>query len=151
FFECIACTHVPIQRPVQFRFARGCDKRAESCRVSFLGHRRRQSAVRATEHGECNEKRSDHAEAEVLTMRRMRVSIQTRLLPYLLIAALAANGQQIGRNNTSQEPSTFKVSTQLVVETVVVKDKDGNSVDGLKASDFTVTENGQPQTIKFFE
>ncbi len=46
---------------------------------------------------------------------------------------------------------TFQTSTQLVVETVSVKDKDGRPVTGLTAKDFTITEDGVPQTIKFFE
>ena len=43
------------------------------------------------------------------------------------------------------------MSTQLVVETVVVKDKNGNPIGGLTAKDFTVTENGVPQAISFCE
>src|SRR5260370_2362163 len=68
-----------------------------------------------------------------------------------LLICLAVSAQQIGHNTSSKQDATFKVSTQLVVETVVVKDKSGNPVDGLAAKDFTVTENGVPQTIKFFE
>src|SRR5260370_2381510 len=49
------------------------------------------------------------------------------------------------------KPATFQTSTQLVVETVTVKDKSGNPVEGLTAKDFTVTEDGIPQTIRFFE
>src|ERR1700686_4538318 len=51
----------------------------------------------------------------------------------------------------AQDTVTFQSSSQLVVETVVVKDKSGNPVEGLTAKDFTVTEDGTPQTIKFFE
>src|SRR5258708_28138145 len=68
-----------------------------------------------------------------------------------LLICLAVSAQQIGHTTSSKEDSTFKVSTQLVVETVVVKDKSGNPVEGLTAKDFTITENGVPQTIKFFE
>src|SRR5260370_1907645 len=68
-----------------------------------------------------------------------------------LLICLAVSAQQIGHNTSSKEDSTFKASTQLVVETVVVKDKSGNPVEGLTAKDFTITENGVPQTIKFFE
>lgn len=45
----------------------------------------------------------------------------------------------------------FQVTSQLVVETVVVKDRAGKFVRGLSAKDFTVTEDGVPQEIKLFE
>jgi VWFA-related protein len=79
---------------------------------------------------------------------------QVANLPHIclfLMAALGVNAQQIGQNSGSKDATTFKVSTQLVVETVVVKDKSGNAVEGLSAKDFTITENGVPQTIRFFE
>ena len=43
------------------------------------------------------------------------------------------------------------MQSQLVVEAVVVKDKGGNPIRGLTAKDFTLTEDGVPQTIKFCE
>jgi len=43
------------------------------------------------------------------------------------------------------------VTTQLVVEDVILKSKDGNPIQGLKASDFTITEDGKPQDISVFE
>ncbi len=49
------------------------------------------------------------------------------------------------------QPSTFKTSTQLVIETVIVKDKSGNPIENLTANDFTVTEDNIPQSIRFFE
>ncbi len=50
-----------------------------------------------------------------------------------------------------QPPFTIRVDTQLVVETVVVKDKDGKNLEGLTDKDFTVTEDGVPQTISVFQ
>src|SRR5438876_1893787 len=50
-----------------------------------------------------------------------------------------------------QQPFTIRVDTQLVVETVVVKDKDGKKLEGLTDKDFTVTEDGVPQTISVFQ
>ncbi len=71
----------------------------------------------------------------------------------LFFAALAAGAQQIGQNASpgNNATATFSTGAQLVVETVVVADKKGSPVEGLTAKDFTVTENGVPQTIRFFE
>ena len=74
-------------------------------------------------------------------------------VPVILVSlVLAANGQQIGQNApASPQSATFQTSTQLVIETVAVKDKQGNPVQGLAAKDFTITEDGVPQEIRFFE
>jgi VWFA-related protein len=45
----------------------------------------------------------------------------------------------------------FEATTQLVVVNISAKDKDGNPIKGLKSTDFTVTEDGKPQTVKVFE
>jgi VWFA-related protein len=75
-----------------------------------------------------------------------------RILTACIICAGAAVGQQVGQNTTPARPAaTFSSSTQLVVETVVVTDKAGKPVEGLTANDFTVTEDGAPQAIRFFE
>src|SRR5439155_26174532 len=50
-----------------------------------------------------------------------------------------------------QQPFTIKVDTQLVVQTVVVKDKDGKPIEGLTEKDFAVTEDNVPQTVSVFE
>lgn len=47
--------------------------------------------------------------------------------------------------------ATFTAGTQLVVETVTVTDKQGRPVEGLAASDFTVTEDGVVQQIRLFD
>jgi len=45
----------------------------------------------------------------------------------------------------------FEVTSNLVVINVSAKDKDNNPIEGLKASDFTVTEDGKNQQLKVFE
>ena len=46
---------------------------------------------------------------------------------------------------------TLQTSVQLVVEDVVVTDKAGRPVHALQASDFTLRENGMPQTLRGFD
>ena len=65
------------------------------------------------------------------------------LLPLAL--CLAAPAQ------TSQPIPTLKAHTQLVIVDVVVTDSHQNPVHNLKATDFTLLENKDPQQIKTFE
>ena len=52
---------------------------------------------------------------------------------------------------TVQAPApTLKVATQLVQVSVVVQDKHGKPIAGLKKSDFTVLDDKQRQEIQFF-
>jgi len=77
---------------------------------------------------------------------------RTSLLLLTVLAAGLLRAQQIGTNATAQNGTfTLTVNSQLVIETVVVKDKKGNFVPGLTAKDFTVTEDGAPQSIRIFE
>ncbi len=71
----------------------------------------------------------------------------------VLIAAAAAGAQQIGQNKPADASQNFTLSVkvQLVIEAVVVKDKDGKPFEGLTAKDFAVTEDGVPQTVKICE
>jgi len=63
-----------------------------------------------------------------------------RAIIIMVLAAVTAGAQEV----------TFTTGTQLVVESVTVTDKRGNPVEGLTARDFTVIENGVPQSIRFF-
>ncbi|HEX4230128.1 MAG TPA: VWA domain-containing protein [Bryobacteraceae bacterium] len=76
-----------------------------------------------------------------------------RAIAIFALFTCAGAGQQIGQNAPAgaNQTATFSSSTQLVVETVVVTDRNGKPVDGLTAKDFTVTENNVPQTISVFE
>ena len=70
-----------------------------------------------------------------------------------LFGAITATAQQTGQNAPpgGKGTLTFSTGTQLVVETVAVTDKKGTPVEGLTATDFTITENGVPQAIRIFD
>ncbi|HEV2444912.1 MAG TPA: VWA domain-containing protein, partial [Candidatus Sulfopaludibacter sp.] len=71
----------------------------------------------------------------------------------LLAWVMVVSAQQMPQTNTSI-PRTgykFEANATLVVETVSLKDKGGKPIEGLKAGDFIVMEDGKPQTVKFCE
>jgi VWFA-related protein len=97
-------------------------------------------------------------------MRRFLAALPgSRRLKIGLILPLWALAQQAPQTPPAPRPqaqsqvqpatarTTFTVNTQLVIEEVTVKDKNGKAVEGLRKEDFSVTEDGKPQTIKFFE
>jgi VWFA-related protein len=63
-------------------------------------------------------------------------------------AAEAQNGQQSGPDGAL---GTLKVQSSTVVEDVVVTDRRGHPITGLRKDDFQIYENGKPQNITFFE
>jgi len=75
------------------------------------------------------------------------------LTAFVFLLAAAAGAQTIGQNASPDQSQGFTLSlqSQLVVEAVVVKDKQGHFVHGLTAKDFTLTEDGVPQTLRFCE
>jgi VWFA-related protein len=78
-------------------------------------------------------------------MKRFKTAVA--ILATSLATVLAAQTPEV---TISREP-TLKVSSRAVLVDVVVTDKDGNPVKGLKQQDFTVLEQGKPQPIGYFE
>ena len=83
----------------------------------------------------------------------MRSIIATILAAQLAVSAQQGNPASAQQNAPGELKGAYKfeITTQLVVVNVSAKDKNGNPIKGLKASDFTVTEDGKPQQIKTFE
>ena len=89
-------------------------------------------------------------------LRRTGITYMAALSVAMLAAMpLGAQNQSPNPANTStdnQAPAaTFKISGKAVLLDVVVTDKSGNPVTGLKPDAFTVLEKGKPQTISYFE
>jgi VWFA-related protein len=76
---------------------------------------------------------------------------------FLAFAAFAvtlpARAQLTGSNKPADagDTPTITVTSRLIIETVVVKDKKGVPIQGLTAKDFTITEDGVAQKISFCE
>ena len=83
----------------------------------------------------------------------MRTNVLT---PALLALAVATAGAPLGEARP-QPPATGQVSTafpsgvDVVNVDVLVLDRQGNPVEGLTQADFTVKEDGRPQTVSAFE
>jgi len=81
----------------------------------------------------------------------------------LCLATLLAFGSPVPAQQAAESPAALpragrtdipaavlRVTTRLVLVDVVVTDKDNRPVTGLTRDDFTLLENGQPQTISTF-
>jgi VWFA-related protein len=82
-----------------------------------------------------------------------KTGLQLRWASLIGVGALviALGGWFQSAPSTSDVPvPTIRVSTHLVLVDVVVTDKQGKHVDGLKPEDFVVQEKGKTQKTAFF-
>ncbi len=83
----------------------------------------------------------------VLGSHRMK-----RSLVVLVLAVFAASvSAQNSAPASTDAQTTLRVSSRAVLVDVIVTDQHGKPVTGLKQDAFTVTEQGKPQAIDFFE
>lgn len=75
------------------------------------------------------------------------------ILFMLLATALAATAllAQGGASAPDAPVSSLRINTRAVLLDVVVTDRNGSPVTGLKQDAFTVTEQGKPQSLTYFE
>jgi VWFA-related protein len=77
--------------------------------------------------------------------------IMRRLIAAILVW-LMTGLPSFAQEQTGDRTFTMKVQTDIVLTNVVVRDKKtGEVVKGLKQGDFTILENGKPQTIASFD
>jgi VWFA-related protein len=75
------------------------------------------------------------------------MSTEKKLLAaWIAVAMLVAQGQP-----PQGQPATFSAESNLVIVDVYARDKLGKVATNLKKEDFTVLEDGKPQTISVFE
>jgi VWFA-related protein len=80
----------------------------------------------------------------------MRETLVALLTAALLLAQNPQNSQKPAEP-ASKGPVKFAITTQLVTLNLTAKDRDGKPIPGLKASDFTISEDGKKQAIAICE
>jgi len=75
-----------------------------------------------------------------------RIVGEALLVSFLTLRLLAQDKSAPG-----QQPTRFRVTTELVLVNVVVRDKKGNPIANLKKEDFTVYEDGKKQDVSSFD
>jgi VWFA-related protein len=68
----------------------------------------------------------------------------------LLITLLLSSGSSASQENRLQTPP-FRTEAAVVTVDVVAVDRSGDPVSDLQVSDFTITEDGRPQVVQFFQ
>jgi VWFA-related protein len=69
----------------------------------------------------------------------------------LLVCLSALNLLGQDKNVSELQPARLRVTTELVLVNVVVRDKKGNPISNLKQEDFSVSEDGQKQQVSSFD
>src|SRR6266576_2341536 len=69
----------------------------------------------------------------------------------MMLCVLSVSAQEKKQPKKSGDENVIKVDSELVSLDVIVNDKKGKAVTDLKPEDFTISENGVPQRIQFFD
>jgi len=85
--------------------------------------------------------------------QRTRSIVTLALLTTAILcnALVPVPAQDRKQSKSTDDDDVIKVTSNLVSLDVIVKDKKGKAVLDLKPEDFSVTENGVPQKIQFFD
>ncbi len=79
------------------------------------------------------------------------IVLKTKIPILLFLLLTALTGSSKAQNSQEEKDDTpIKVNTVLLNVPVIVSDKDGRNIAGLKKEDFSVYQNGEKQTIEFF-
>jgi VWFA-related protein len=81
----------------------------------------------------------------------MKIRQSILLAIMLCVLAVPAHSQEKKETKKADDDDVIKVTSNLVSLDVIVKDKKGKPLTDLKPEDFTVSENGVPQKIEFFD
>ncbi len=93
-----------------------------------------------------------HHHNSFLKNRRTSLCFALLVTSAILLAVIPVQSQDKKQTKSSAaDDDVIKVTSNLVSLDVIVKDKKGKAITDLKPEDFTVSENGVPQKIEFFD
>ena len=91
----------------------------------------------------------------ILSFTEIVNQFSPRLCSFVAVASLVITlglpGFAQSHRPQGEKLYTFKAESDLVLVNVVVRDRKGNAVSGLKAEDFTVLEDGKAQRVASFD
>jgi len=80
-----------------------------------------------------------------------RMAVLRILIPILVVECTPqSQSHPEASSQKTQSSQVIRTATRLVQVNVVVQNKNGTPITGLKQEDFTLLDNGQPQKIAFF-
>src|SRR5258706_1891364 len=92
-----------------------------------------------------------HHYNSVLRKRRTGACLSLLVTLAVCLSTVSVQSQDKKQTKSADDDDIIKVTSNLVSLDVIVKDKKGKAVTELKPEDFTVSENGVPQKIEFFD
>src|ERR1700674_1086223 len=92
-----------------------------------------------------------HHHNSFLENPRTSVCFALLVTSVIFLAAIPLRSQDKKQTKSADDDDVIRVTSNLVSLDAIVKDKKGKAVLDLKPEDFSVTENGVPQKIEFFD
>lgn len=89
-----------------------------------------------------------------MILRQSRPSFRVLILLFCLLALSAGvlmHSRALGQNQPPRSQASVRADTVLVQVPVIVTDQQGHPLEGLNKEEFSVKEDGKPQTIAVFE
>jgi VWFA-related protein len=92
-------------------------------------------------------------QSSLAEVKHMRLRSYYIVLTLLFIASISVvHAQQSSQNKqTPQDEGVLRIKTELVQTDLMVFDKQGKFVEGLRPEQFELSLDGKPQTVSFFE